>query len=345
MPSSGRKSTYPWCPIFPSQLYATHIAHTEGWGSPLVAAGIIVTLCAAVTPPFAERAAKTGQPAKAVLFWTFFALAVSFSLSASIARSSGYASGKVATVEQANEGAKLAKEAYEAAKQTQQDECKKRGARCRAAEDAVTATRAQLATVAPVQSADPGAERLAAVLGIQSSTVQLYAPLLLPLGLELGGFIFLAAGLAPTRRRDDEIAVATEAQEAAKSVLADATEMQEIAILVAEIAKPAATGTRAYYLARLQREFPELAAQVASGELSVFRASVQAGLRKAPVKASKWTKADAYMPRPSSPSWITIGAGPSAVDGTEVSDLPPALSSHRAWNRQSRLDGYVAGAK
>jgi hypothetical protein len=75
----------------------------------------------------------------------------------------------------------------------QQDECKKRGTRCRAAEDAVTAARAKLATSAPVQSADPGAERLAAVLGIQSSTVQLYAPLLLPIGLELGGFIFLAA--------------------------------------------------------------------------------------------------------------------------------------------------------
>ena len=110
-------------------LNATHIAHTEGWGSPLVAAGVIVTLRAAVTPPFAERAAKTGQLAKAVLLWTFFALAVSFSLSASIARSSGYASGKVATVELANESAKLAKEAYEAAKQTQQDECKKRSNR------------------------------------------------------------------------------------------------------------------------------------------------------------------------------------------------------------------------
>jgi hypothetical protein len=272
-------------------LNATHIAHTEGWGSPLVAAGVIVTLCAAVTPPFAERAAKTGQPAKAVLLWTFFALAVSFSLSASIARSSGYAFGKVATVEQANESAKLAREAYEAAKQAQQDECKKRGTRCRAAEDAVTAARAKLATAMPVQSADPGAERLAAVLGIQSSTVQLYAPLLLPIGLELGGFIFLAAGLAPARRRDDEIAVATEVQAVTKPVPAAATEMQEIATPAAEIAKPAATGTRAYYLARLQREFPELATQVASGELSVFRASVQSGLRKEPAKR-KWNASD-----------------------------------------------------
>jgi hypothetical protein len=36
----------------------------------------------------------------------------------------------------------------------------------------------------------------------EKGTVQLYAPLLLPLGLELGGFIFLAAGLTPRRRED-----------------------------------------------------------------------------------------------------------------------------------------------
>jgi hypothetical protein len=224
-------------------LNATYIAHTEGWGSPLVTAGIIVTLCAAVTPPFAERAAKAGQSAKAVLLWTFFALAVSFSLSASIARSSGYASGKVATVEQANEGVKLAKEAYETAKQTQQDECKKRGARCRAAEDAVTAARSALATDAPVQSADPGADRLAAVLGIQSSTVQLYVPLLLPLGLELGGFIFLAAGLTP-RRREPEIATDPIAKPKVKKSAAVAK------IAADAVAAAPKRGTAAYYRQR-----------------------------------------------------------------------------------------------
>ena len=266
-------------------LNATHIAHIEGWGSPLVAAGVIVTLCAAVTPPFAERAAKTGQPAKAVLLWTFFALAVSFSLSlsASIARSSGYASGKVATVEQANEGAKLAMEAYEAAKQTQQDECKKRGARCRAAEDAVTAARNALATAAPVQSTDPGAERLAAVLGIQPSTVQLYAPLLLPLGLELGGFIFLAAGLAPRRRNGVNFEPVAKRSPAAAKIAADA------------VATPPKRGTAAYYVARLQRDHPTIAVSVAAGELSVYKACIAAGIRKAPAKTSKWSKPDAYM--------------------------------------------------
>ena len=48
-------------------LNAVHIAHAEGWSSPLVTAGIIVTACAAVAPPFAERAAKSGPEGRAGL--------------------------------------------------------------------------------------------------------------------------------------------------------------------------------------------------------------------------------------------------------------------------------------
>jgi hypothetical protein len=55
-------------------------------------------------------------------------------------------------------------------------------------------------------------------------------------------------------------------------------------------------GTSAYYLARLERERPDLAAKVAAGALSVHRASITAGLRKAPAK-SKWTVIDAYVPK------------------------------------------------
>ena len=58
---------------------------------------------------------------------------------------------------------------------------------------------------------------------------------------------------------------------------------------------PAKAGTKAYYLQRLQRDFPALAEKIASGEMSVYAASIAAGLRKAPAKATKWTKADAYM--------------------------------------------------
>ena len=63
-------------------------------------------------------------------------------------------------------------------------------------------------------------------------------------------------------------------------------------------AMPPKAGTKAYYyLQRLQRERPALAARIANGEISVYAASIAAGLRKAPAKAAKWTKVDAYMPK------------------------------------------------
>jgi hypothetical protein len=61
-------------------------------------------------------------------------------------------------------------------------------------------------------------------------------------------------------------------------------------------AKPAkAVANRAYYLGRLEREFPALAARIHTGELSVYRASIEAGLRKAP--ARNWAQPDAYHPK------------------------------------------------
>src|SRR5262245_32360220 len=204
-------------------INAEHVAATDGWHSPLVVAGIIVTLCAASAPPLAERAAKGGEPFKAAVLWFFFVLAIGFSLSSSIARSSGYAAGKTASAEHSNDTAHLAKEAYETAKQIAAAECVKRGPNCRKKEAALDEARKALAAAAPVQSSDPGAERLAAVLKIDPSTVQLYAPLFLPLGLELGGFIFLALGLAPRRREVAIQPVAMPMQEIASPVQTDAS--------------------------------------------------------------------------------------------------------------------------
>jgi hypothetical protein len=52
-----------------------------------------------------------------------------------------------------------------------------------------------------------------------------------------------------------------------------------------EITRPVKViANRAYYLARLERDHPLLAAQVHRGELSVHRASIEAGLRKPPAK-------------------------------------------------------------
>jgi hypothetical protein len=61
--------------------------------------------------------------------------------------------------------------------------------------------------------------------------------------------------------------------------------------------KPAkAVANRAYYLGRLEREFPALAVRVHTGELSVYRASMEVGLRKPP--ARNWAQPDTYRPKP-----------------------------------------------
>ncbi len=181
-------------------LNAEHVAASEGWFSPLVLAGILVTLCAAATPPLAERAAKTGQPIKAVVLWLFFALAVSFSLTASITRSGGYRDSQVAEIERDNITARLVKDAYAIAIANRSAECASgRGPKCREAEAQLSQARSALRLAAPIRAADPAAVRLASLLGVSETAVALYSPMALPLGLELGGFIFLAIGLSPGR--------------------------------------------------------------------------------------------------------------------------------------------------
>lgn len=258
-------------------LNAEHIAHAEGWESPLVLAGVLTTICAALTPPAAERCAKDGQPFKAACLWLFFLLAVAFSLTASIGRAGGHRDAQVADGEAVNTRAEIAKEAYAAAQKTVADECKKRGPLCRKAEAALAVARAGLGVTPAARAADPGAMRIASVLGVSEANVALYGPLALPLALELGGFAFLACGLAPRRRKRDED---------------DVPPSQTVVLRDVSIAKPAAkpamqalpapvkAGTRAYYLARLEREFPRLAQEVAGGALSVHAATVMAGLRK-----------------------------------------------------------------
>jgi hypothetical protein len=76
----------------------------------------------------------------------------------------------------------------------------------------------------------------------------------------------------------------------------------------ASLAKPAkAVANRAYYLSRLEREFPALAARIHTGELSVYRASIEAGLRKPP--ARNWAQPDAYRVKPPKPALKQTGRG------------------------------------
>lgn len=62
-----------------------------------------------------------------------------------------------------------------------------------------------------------------------------------------------------------------------------------------QIAKPTASGTRSYYLQRLERDHAAIARRVHGGELSVYRAAIEAGIRKAPAKSQR-TKINPYLP-------------------------------------------------
>jgi len=123
---------------------------------------------------------------------------VSFGLTASITRSSGYRDSQLAEVERGNITARLAKDAYAIAVANRSAECASgHGPKCREAETQLSQARSALRLAAPIRAADPGAERLASLLGVSEAAVALYSPMALPLGLELGGFIFLAIGLPP----------------------------------------------------------------------------------------------------------------------------------------------------
>jgi hypothetical protein len=279
-------------------MNADAIASSEGWLSPLTIGTIILTISGAIALPLAEQAYKTGQWLKAAFLVLFFSLVVIGSLLNTLARTAAYRDSQVATGQQANANARLASEAYAAAQATVADECKKRGDRCRAAEAAVVTARNALATVAPAKSADPAAARLSALLGISERAVALYVPLILPTALELGGFILLAFGFAPRAREIAQNSGADFLDCAISKIASPAEEPASAMQIIAKAAAmPAKAGTKAYYLQRLQRDFPAFAEKIASGDMSVYAASIAAGLRKAPAKASKWTKADAYMQR------------------------------------------------
>ena len=114
----------------------------------------------------------------------------------------------------------------------------------------------------------------------------MYSPLLLPLALELGGFVLLALGLAPRRREDDLIPDRDEVASEISDPVAIATPAKPIA--------KSASGTKNYYQQRLQRDHPAIAKRVAADELSVYAASVAAGIRKS-AGESKWSSIDAYV--------------------------------------------------
>jgi hypothetical protein len=87
---------------------------------------------------------------------------------------------------------------------------------------------------------------------------------------------------------------ATPIKSAAEPIETAESPIEEPETPIRAIAPAAKAGTKAYYLQRLEREHPQLAKKIASGEISVYAASIAAGLRKAPSK-EKWTKVDTYL--------------------------------------------------
>lgn len=188
-------------------MNAEHIAHAEGWASSLVATTLIASASAAASLPLAERAWKASQQAKAVLLIVFFLLMASFALSASIARVGGKHDSDVSTAQGDILRAQLAEEAHRDAKQGVAAACtdKTRGSTaCNKAQSKLDKAREALVKApAPRATANSMADRITAVLPVTEQQVRIYQPLLLPLALQIGGFVLLALGLAPGRPEPD----------------------------------------------------------------------------------------------------------------------------------------------
>jgi hypothetical protein len=181
-------------------LSTEHLAVAEGLFSPLTIASAIVTASAAIALCAGERAVKTGQPVKAVGLFLFFALATAYSLSVGLTRSSTHHDVAVSSVEGENERIRLARESYEAAKATAARECASGfGNRCKAANEALDKARERLPQNLAARAADPAAQRLAALTGLEVATIGLWLPLLLPVALEIGAFILISFGFSPRR--------------------------------------------------------------------------------------------------------------------------------------------------
>jgi hypothetical protein len=127
------------------------------------------------------------------------------SSSTAVDRLGGKRDGEVTAARSENERSQLAREAYDAAQKTAEAECVSgRGKRCRAAEEAVARARDGLSTIPVKRAEDSMATRISAVVpGLSVQQVEIFQPLLLPMGLEVGGFLMLALGLSPKRREPE----------------------------------------------------------------------------------------------------------------------------------------------
>jgi hypothetical protein len=144
---------------------------------------------------------------------------------------------------------------------------------------------------APAETVDGKATVIASLVGTsESQTSRSIAMVLIIAALIISEMVVHASGKAAAM-----LGAAMAPRNVAKPVTASDKAAKAVAKLKADIAKPAKTvANRDYYIARLEREFPHIAARVANKELSVYAACVAAGLRKAPKKPPQWTKIESY---------------------------------------------------
>jgi hypothetical protein len=181
-------------------LNVEHVAHLEGWAGPMVYGFAAVNIGAAVTPLFAEGAARNKAWLRSFALWLSCLILVCFSFTTTVDRISGRRDGAEAASRHGNERVRLARDALTDAIKVKEAECTKNqtGKRCRDAEASVAKAREALAAK-PAESTEHGmAKRISAALPFLSvEDVELYQPLLLPLGLQLSGFLMLGFGFAP----------------------------------------------------------------------------------------------------------------------------------------------------
>lgn len=197
-------------------LNAEHTMESEGHFGSLTFATVAATIGAAAALPLAERAISAGHHAKSLGLGLFFALMVAFSFSASVDRVGSARDGTIAGKKAENAGYSMAVRSLDDARQELVDarsaavqECATgRGPNCldleakvEPARGRVEKAKAELARAGAPKVEDSMATRIVAVLPLTVEQVQTFQPLILPLGLQIGGFLFLALGLAPRKRR------------------------------------------------------------------------------------------------------------------------------------------------
>jgi hypothetical protein len=145
------------------------------------------------------------------------------------------------------------------------------GKRCKALKAREESARARVATArAAVVAAGAQADEdpASALFGAWAETYHIALPLALPIWLEIASPILMAYGLSPLQR--------------------EAPERLQRKPTCKPRRKPQAAshkhGTRAYWLARLDRDRPDLARLVRAGTISANMAAIRAGWRKSPVR-------------------------------------------------------------